>query len=122
MELCWYWWPTELKKMKEGPVPPVPEGCSAFIATGKMTRDGNIVLGHNTMMDYQDAFPNIIADILPARGHRILWQTSPGWIHSGTDFFITDAGLVGAETTIGGFEGFETNGVPEFARMRRATS
>ena len=45
----------------------------------------------------------------------------PGWIHSGTDFFITDAGLVGSETTIGHYEGFDTNGVPEFVRMRRAT-
>lgn len=121
IELSSYWWPTELKKIKDAPPPPVPEGCSAFIATGKMTRDGNIVLGHNTMMGYEEAFPNVVAYIAPARGHRILWQTCPGWIHSGTDFFITDAGLVGAETTIGGFEGFDTNGVPEFARMRRAT-
>ena len=48
-------------------------------------------------------------------------QTSPGWIHSGTDFFITDAGLVGSETTIGGFHGFSEWGIPEFVRMRRAT-
>jgi hypothetical protein len=48
-------------------------------------------------------------------------QTVPGWIHSGTDFFVTNAGLVGAETTIGKFEGFDRKGVPEFARMRRAT-
>ncbi len=86
-----------------------------------MTRDGNVVLGHNTMMDYEGALPNVVADIVPEHGHRILWQTQPGWIHSGTDFFITDAGLVGAETTIGAFEGFESNAVPEFVRMRRAT-
>ena len=121
IELAGYWWPTELKKIKDAPRPPVRESCSAFIATGKATRDGNVVLGHNTMMGYADAFPNVIADILPAQGHRLLWQTEPGWIHSGTDFFITDAGLVGAETTIGGFDGFDTNGVPEFVRMRRAT-
>ncbi len=48
-------------------------------------------------------------------------QTQPGWIHSGTDFFITDAGLVGSETTIGGFHGFKEKAVPEFVRMRRAT-
>jgi hypothetical protein len=48
-------------------------------------------------------------------------QTAPGWIHSGTDFFITAAGLVGSETTIGGFSGFTEWGIPEFARMRRAT-
>jgi hypothetical protein len=121
IELSGYWWPTELKKIKDGPTPAVRESCSSFIATGKMTTDGNVVLGHNTMMDYNDVFPNIIEDIVPAHGHRILWQTEPGWIHSGTDFFITDAGLVGSETTIGGFEGFETNATPEFSRMRRAT-
>jgi hypothetical protein len=121
IELTDYWWPTELKKIKDGPTPSVPESCSSFIATGSLTRDGNVVLGHNTMMDYCDPFPNVIADIVPAKGHRILWQTQPGWIHSGTDFFITDAGLVGSETTIGEFEGFETNAVPEFVRMRRAT-
>ena len=121
IELTEYWWPAELKKIKEGAGPTVKESCSAFIATGSMTRDGNVVLGHNTMMDYPTPFPNIIADVAPAKGHRILWQTQPGWIHSGTDFFITDAGLVGAETTIGSFTGFDTNGIPEFVRMRRAT-
>jgi hypothetical protein len=121
IELTSYWWPTELKKIKDGPGPAVRDSCSSFIATGSMTRDGNVVLGHNTMMDYNDVFPNIIEDIMPAHGHRILWQTEPGWIHSGTDFFITDAGLVGSETTIGDFEGFETNAIPEFVRMRRST-
>jgi hypothetical protein len=64
---------------------------------------------------------NVILDILPARGHRILMQASAGLIHSGTDFFITDAGLVGSETTIGGFYPFDPKGTPEFVRMRRAT-
>jgi hypothetical protein len=121
IELADYWWPTEKKKIKDGPTAPVKESCSSFIATGSWTKDGNIVLGHNTMSGYEDAFPNVIADIVPAKGHRILWQSCPGWIHSGTDFFITDAGIVGSETTIGGFEGFETNAIPEFIRMRRAT-
>src|SRR5438046_447553 len=30
-------------------------------------------------------------------------------------------GLVGAETTIGGFHGFKEKAIPEFVRMRRAT-
>lgn len=121
IELADYWWPGELKQIKDGPVPAGRQSCSSFIATGSWTQDGNVVLAHNTMQDYQDALPRIIQDLVPAHGHRILWQTSPGWIHSGTDFFITDAGLVGSETTIGEFDGFDTNGVPEFARMRRAT-
>jgi hypothetical protein len=62
----------------------------------------------------------VIIDIQPDKGHRMLMQATPGWIHSGTDFFITDAGLVGAETTIGSFKGFDEKGIPEFVRMRRA--
>jgi hypothetical protein len=121
LELIWYWWPEELKKIKEGKMKPGKQSCSAFIATGSMTADGGVVLGHNSMMGYWMAFPNVVIDIVPEKGHRILMQTSPGWIHSGTDFFITDAGLVGAETTIGWFEGFDPRGTPEFSRMRRAT-
>jgi hypothetical protein len=121
IELAWYWWPGELRKLKDTTLGAGRQSCSSFIATGKWTRDGNIVLGHNTMQSYADVLPGVIADIAPSRGHRILWQTTPGWIHSGTDFFITDAGLVGSETTIGDFESFDTNGIPEFVRMRRAT-
>jgi len=122
LELSWYWWPEELKKIKDGKTKlESHQSCSAFITTGSMTADGGIVLGHNTMFCYWGAFPNIIIDIVPTEGHRIIMQTFPGWIHSGTDFFITDAGLVGAETTIGGFEGFDEKGIPEFSRMRRAT-
>jgi hypothetical protein len=122
LELQDYWWPAELKKIKDEPVEgSTRESCSSFIATGSWTKGGNVVLGHNTMQSYADAMPAVIADIVPQKGHRILWQTTAGWIHSGTDFFITDAGLVGSETTIGQFEGFDTNGIPEFVRMRRAT-
>ena len=122
LELSDYWWPMELKKMKDEPVPGAPrQSCSSFVATGSWTKDGNVVLGHNTMQSYADVLPAVIQDILPSKGHRIFWQTTAGWIHSGTDFFITDAGLVGSETTIGAFEGFDTNGIPEFTRMRRAT-
>jgi hypothetical protein len=122
LELQDYWWPLELKKLKDGPVSRADrQSCSSFIATGSWTKGGNVVLGHNTMQGYADALPLVVEDIAPAKGHRILWQTTAGWIHSGTDFFITDAGLVGSETTLGGFEGFDTNGLPEFTRMRRAT-
>ena len=120
-ELSSYWWPQELKKMQVEKVPPARESCSAFIATGSMTTGGRIVMGHNSMSNYQEALPNVVIDIVPAKGHRILMQTWPGWIHSGTDFFVTDAGLMGCETTIGGFEGFDPEGIPEFSRMRRAT-
>jgi hypothetical protein len=116
-----YWW-SEAKDSIGARSPDSPqEGCSSFIVTGSMTPDGGIVLGHNTMTSYLTADPNIALDITPQSGHRILMQGSPGWVHSGTDFFITDAGLVGSETTISGFSGFDEPGTPEFVRMRRAT-
>jgi hypothetical protein len=120
IELSSYWWPGKKKDVGDK-TPPSRQSCSAVIATGSMTADGGIVMGHNTMSGYADALWNVILDIQPAKGHRILMQAGPGWIHSGTDFFITDAGLVGTETTIGGFKGFDEKGIPEFVRMRRAT-
>jgi hypothetical protein len=121
IELAGYWWPQRRASLGEAATPAPRQSCSAFIATGRMTKDGGVVLGHNTMFDYPQARANVVLDLLPERGHRILMQINPGWVHSGTDFFLTDAGLVGAETTIGGFDGFDEAGIPEFVRMRRAT-
>jgi len=121
IDLAGYWWPGEKKKWDYNSPNRPKEACSSFIAVGSATAGGDVVLGHNTMSGYVDAQYFVIADIAPAKGHRILMQTQPGWVHSGTDFFITDAGLVGSETTIGGFHGFKEKGVPEFVRMRRAT-
>ena len=121
IELMGYWWPHVRDSIGDNAPLPLKQSCSSFIATGSMTRDGKIVLGHNTHTTYMDPVCNVIIDILPEKGHRILMQTVPGFIHSATDFFITDAGLVGSETTIGGFFHFDPNGVPEFSRMRTAT-
>ncbi len=112
-EILWYWWPKEKESM--GP------GCSAFIATGEATADGKIVMAHNTWLDYATGrFCNIIVDIVPDKGHRILMQSCGPMIYSGTDFFITSAGLMGTETTIGGFKGFDAGGTPVFERARKA--
>jgi len=120
-DLSGYWWPVVKEKIGASSPNPPKQSCSAFVATGSMTTDHNIVLGHNTWSDYPQADFNLILDIQPARGHRIMMQTLPGWVHSSADFFITDAGLVGTETTIADFKGFDEKGVPEFARFRRAT-
>jgi hypothetical protein len=120
-ELIGYWWPLVKDSIGVNTQDPFKQSCSSFIATGSMTVDGGIVLGHNTMNYFYYPICNIILDILPEKGHRILMQTIPGFIHSKTDFFITDAGIVGSETTIDGFFPFDTKGVPEFSRMRSAT-
>jgi len=121
MEFEGYWWPQEKRRLADVKMEFALERCSAFIATGSYTAGGGVVMGHNTMFDYIEAVANVVIDMVPARGQRILMQTQPGFIHSGTDFFITGAGLVGCETTIGNFSSFDTNGIPEFTRMRRAT-
>lgn len=95
--------------------------CSAFIATGDWTADGKIVIAHNTWWDYFSFSPwNLILDITPEEGHRMVMQSAPGLIWSGSDFFLTDAGLVGCETTIYNFQRFEEKGIPAFLRARRA--
>jgi hypothetical protein len=121
MELMGYWWPSVKDSIGSHSTDRPKESCSSFIATGSMTLDGKIVLGHNSMFSYWEPSSNIILDILPDKGHRILMQSYGGFIHSGTDFFVTDAGLVGSETTIGNFLPFDPQGIPEFSRMRHAT-
>lgn len=94
--------------------------CSAFIACGEYTEDGKIVVAHNTFEDYLSGqYLNIVLDIHPDNGHRIIMQTSPGWIYSGTDFFITSKGIIGTETTIGGFSSYEDR-IPIAYRARKA--
>jgi hypothetical protein len=116
IDVLWYWWPQE-KKAKRDDHP----GCSAFIAAGDATADGKIVMAHNSWIGYAPGrFANIIVDIVPHKGHRILMQSWGPCIYSATDFFITGAGIIGTETTIGGFEGFDPKGVPVFVRARKA--
>jgi hypothetical protein len=119
-ELIWYWWPMVRDSITHHAQQTQHESCSSFIATGGMTADGKIVLGHNFWNAFYYPVPNIILDILPAQGNRMLLQAFAGLIHSGSDFFVTSAGLVGSETTISDFNGFDPSGIPEFVRMRRA--
>lgn len=94
--------------------------CSAFMAVGDWTEDGKIVCAHNSFTDFIDGqFSNVILDIKPDKGHRMIMQTSPCWIWSGTDFFVTSKGIIGTETTIGGFIPYEQK-YPIGYRIRKA--
>ena len=98
-----------------------PDKCSAFVATGRYTRDGMPVVAHNNWSGYLEGSRwNVVFDIRPAAGHRFLMDGMPGLIHSGDDFGVNSAGLVITETTITGFQGFDPLGIPEFARARKA--
>src|SRR5207244_12656012 len=75
--------------------------CSAFAATGPATRDGKMVIGHVTWWPLTLAEQtNVWLDIKPENGHRMLMQSYPGGIESGTDWYQNDAGIVLTETTI----------------------
>jgi hypothetical protein len=96
------------------------ERCSAFAATGKATRDGRMVIAHLTMWPLTLAEQtNVMLDIKPAKGNRILMQSYPGGIESGTDWYQNDSGIVLTETTIR--QGpFNPEGTPIAYRARRA--
>jgi hypothetical protein len=92
--------------------------CSAFIAVGDWTSDGKIVASHNSFCDFIDGqYMNVVLDLNPDKGCRFLMQTCACWIWSGTDFFVTANGIIGTETTIGGFTKYENN-VPIMYRIR----
>ena len=99
----------------------VPEHCSAFVTTGRYTRDGKAVIAHNNWSSYLEGERwTIIYDIVPASGYRMLMDGLPGVIHSADDFVINTAGMAITETTISHFYGFDTAGIPEFVRARKA--
>jgi hypothetical protein len=123
VELTDYWFPNQeagkfvqmSKRFKRR------DHCSAFIATGSYTADGKVVMAHTTWDVYQwGQFFNEVLDIQPSTGHRMFMQAAPGYIDSFTDYFVTDAGLMGTETTIAGFGSYVLNGIPEFVRIRKA--
>src|SRR5579872_2306421 len=99
----------------------VPEHCSAFVATGSYTTDHKPVIAHNNWTSYLEGERwTIMYDIVPARGKRMLMDGLPGVIHSADDFVVNSAGIVITETTIGNFSGYDSDGIPEFVRARKA--
>ena len=95
--------------------------CSAFVATGSWTRDHQIVMAHNNWTTYMEGVRwNIIFDISPEHGYRMLMDGFPGVITSDDDFVVNSAGLMITETTISNFSGWDPNGKPEFMRSRKA--
>jgi len=94
--------------------------CTGFIAVGSYTKDGKIVCGHNSFDNFiTGQYYNVILDIKPTKGARILMQTAPGKFSSETDYYVTSYGIICTETTIGGFNKFELKD-PICCRIRAA--
>src|ERR1700676_2585590 len=114
-------WLNKQQKSAQAPKLAAPGNCSAFIATGSMTKDHQIVIAHNNWTSYLAGERwVVIFDIQPQHGNRILIDGFPGVITSDDDFGVNSAGMMITETTITQFEGWDPNGKPEFMRSRKA--
>jgi hypothetical protein len=114
-------WYDSMHKVAGAPHLVSPGHCSAFVATGRYTRDHKIVIAHNNWADYLDGERwGIIFDIAPQHGYRILMDGFPGVITSDDDFGVNSSGLMVTETTIAQFHGWDSNGKAEFVRARKA--
>jgi len=95
--------------------------CSAFIATGSSTKNGDIIMGHNTHTTFMDGrLQNVIIYVTPSKGHHFVMQTSPGFIASVTDWFLCSTGIIGCETTIANINYKPKFGYPFYCRIRQA--
>jgi hypothetical protein len=118
-----YYVPWLNKRQKVAAVPGLkaPGNCSAFIATGSVTKDHQIVIAHNNWTSYLAGERWVIVfDLQPEHGNRILMDGFPGVITSDDDFGVNSAGMMITETTITEFEGWDPEGKPEFMRSRKA--
>ena len=114
-------WYNKQQKAAHAPNLKSPGNCSAFVATGSWTKNGQIVMAHNNWTNYANGERwRIVFDIAPKSGHRILMDGFPGVIASDDDFGVNSDGLMVTETTITQFEGWDPNGKAEFVRARKA--
>jgi len=102
--------------------------CSVFIATGEATADGGIVATHMTNGHYRDDAWwqyyvterwNVLLDIEPSDGNRILMACAPGLIWSDEDYYQNDAGMILMETSLP-LGRWRRSGTPIVVRARKA--
>ncbi len=90
------------------------------MATGPATKDGRPVFGQIFMWaGYTGVHFNVVADVVPSKGNRLVYQTYPGGIHSGTDFYMNSAGILIGETTVAQTP-WNIDGTPMSNRIRKA--
>ncbi|MGQ9618586.1 MAG: hypothetical protein ACUVUG_06460, partial [Candidatus Aminicenantia bacterium] len=101
-------------------IPEFQHKCSSLLATKPASVDGRIVFGQLFMWNgYTGIHWNVICDLVPSRGFRFVYETFPGGIHSGADFYINSAGIMIGETTVMQTP-FNIDGTPQSNRIRKA--
>jgi hypothetical protein len=107
------------KVTKTDKVTKTNDRCSAFI----WSNGANIIMAHNTHSNYSTGFyTNVVMHVYPLNGYHFVMQTAPGLVCSSADWFITEAGIIGCETTLAQTEEpvFTADLVPYFFRIRKA--
>ena len=109
-----------LKTEDELNIPLKEHKCSGFVATGPATKKGEIVFGQIFMWGgYTGVHWNVICDLAPEKGNRLVYETFPGGIHSGADIYVNSAGIIIGETTVSQTP-FDVDGTPQSNRIRKA--
>ncbi len=109
-----------LSSEDEAKIPERAHKCSSFVATGPATKDGRPVFGQIFMWaGYTGVHFNVVTDVVPAKGNRLVYQGFPGGIHSGTDFYMNSAGILIGETTVAQTP-WNIDGSPMSNRIRKA--
>jgi hypothetical protein len=104
----------------EAKIPERAHKCSSFVATGPATKDGRPVFGQIFMWaGYTGVHFNVVVDLVPSKGHRLVYQGFPGGIHSGTDYYMNAAGILIGETTVAQTP-WNIDGTPMSNRIRKA--
>jgi len=94
--------------------------CSGFLANRSATKNGDLLISQMFMWNgYTGVHWNIIVDLIPDQGYRLIYQTFPGGIHSGADFYLNSAGLIIGETTVMQTP-FDISGFAQASRIRKA--
>ena len=89
-------WLERQQKGAAAPKLPPPGNCSAFVATGSMTKDHKPVIAHSNWTNFPVGSRwTIVFDIVPTHGYRIIQDGFPGIIVSDDDFGINSVGLDG---------------------------
>jgi len=116
--ICWNAYLSMYSYYKDGQSQP---RCCAFIACGRATEKGDIIMAHNTHSDFVSGqISNVVLYITPDTGNPFVMQTCAGLLVSTTDWFLTKPGIIGCETTILDIKHKPDFGTPYFCRIRKA--
>jgi hypothetical protein len=104
----------------EAKIPERAHKCSSFVATGPATKDGRPVFGQIFMWaGYTGVHFNVVADVVPSKGHRLVYQTYPGGIHSG-DRLLHERGRDPHRRDDRRADAWNVDGTPMSNRIRKA--